>query len=162
MKFINSRKIPLFFVVLISFFAFIPCSGQGLPGKWNRVSGKKFYTEEYSKSLGKSSADISTDTDGEEMVEFSIDHSYVSTLTIQGIPPIKLKGTWSVSGDRLLLKMDPKQENPMYNPKSNVDQPTNTFTVSGNKLTLTAVVPDNNPLKKNMKVEKLEENYVRL
>jgi hypothetical protein len=50
----------------------------------------------------------------------------------------------------------------MYNPKSNVDQPTNTFTVSGNKLTLTAIPPDNNPLKKNMKIEKLEENFVRL
>jgi hypothetical protein len=58
--------------------------------------------------------------------------------------------------------MDPKQENPLYNPKSNVDQPTNTFTVSGNKLTLKAIVPDNNPLKKNMKVEKLEENFVRI
>jgi len=162
MKYFKPRKILLFFVILISFFAFIPCSGQGLTGKWNRVSGKKFYTAEYSKSLGKSSADILTDTDGEENVEFRNDHSYISTLTIQGIPPIRLKGTWSVSGDQLILKMDPKQENPLYNPKSNVDQPTNTFTVSGNKLTLTAIVPDNNPLKKNMKVEKLEENFVRL
>jgi hypothetical protein len=151
-----------FFAFLIPFFAFIPCSGQSLTGKWNRVSGKKFYTAEYSKSLGKSSADILTDTDGEEIVEFRNDHSYISTLTIQGIPPIKLKGTWSVSGDQLILKMDPKQENPIYNPKSNVDQPTNTFTVNGNKLTLTAIVPDNNPLKKNMKVEKLEENFVKL
>ena len=161
-KFSTSRKLFLFFAVVIPLFAFIPCSGQGLTGKWNRVSGKKFYTAEYSKSLGKSSADISTDSDGEEIVEFRNDHSYISTLTIQGIPPIKLKGTWSVSGDQLILKMDPKQENPMYNPKSNVDQLTNTFAVSGNKLTLTAIPPDNNPLKKNMKVEKLEENFVRL
>ena len=162
MKFIKSRKVLFSFVVIVLCFAFMPCSGQGLTGKWNRVSGKKFYTAEYSKSLGKSSADILTDTDGEEMVEFRNDHSYISILTIQGIPPIKLKGTWSVSGDQLILKMDPKQENPMYNPKSNVDQPTNTFTVSGNKLTLTAIPPDNNPLKKNMKIEKLEENFVRL
>lgn len=162
MKYPTHYKTLLVFIVLILSFAFIPCNGQGLTGKWNRVSGKKFYTAEYSKSLGKSSADILTDTDGEEMVEFRNDNSYTSTLTIQGIPPIKLKGTWSVSGDHLILKMDPKQENPMYNPKSSVDQPTNTFTVSGNKLTLIAMVPDNNPLKKNMKVEKLEENFVRL
>ena len=50
----------------------------------------------------------------------------------------------------------------MYNPKSNVDQPTNTFTVNGNKLTLKAIVPDNNPLKKNMKIESFEENFVKL
>ncbi|MEJ0083125.1 MAG: hypothetical protein WDM78_19755 [Puia sp.] len=43
-----------------------------------------------------------------------------------------------------------------------MDQPANTFAVNGNKLTLKAIVPDNNPLKKNMKVEKLEENFVRL
>ncbi len=43
-----------------------------------------------------------------------------------------------------------------------MDQPTNTFTVNGNTLTLKTIVPDNNPLKKNMKVEKLEENFVRL
>src|ERR1700760_2840299 len=154
MKYSTYYRALLFFGILMSFFAFTPCSGQGITGKWNRVSGKKFYTAEYSKSLGKSSADISTDSDGEKIVEFRNDHSYISTLTIQGIPPNKLKGTWSVSGDQLILKMDPKQENPMYNPKSNVDQPTNTFAVSGNKLTLTAIPPDNNPLKKNMKVEK--------
>ena len=152
----------MFFIILIPSFAFNPCSGQGLTGKWNRVSGKKFYTSEYAKSTGNSSAEISTATDGAEIVEFRADHSYIYTLTIQDIPPIKLTGTWSVSGDQLILKMDPKQENPIYNPKSNVDQPKNTFTVSGNKLTLKAIVPDNNPLKKNMKVEKLEENFVRL
>jgi hypothetical protein len=161
-KYSKSWKAVLLFAFLIPFFAFIPCSGQGLTGKWNRISGKKFYTAEYSKSTGKSSEDISTGTDGAELVEFRADHSYIYTLTIEGIPPIKLTGTWSVSGDQLILKMDPKQENPMYNPKSNVDQPTNTYTVSGNKLTLKAIVPDNNPLKKNMKVEKLEENFVRL
>jgi len=152
----------LFFIILIPFFAFIPCSGQALTGKWNRISGKKFYTAEYSKSMGKSSAEISTATDGAEIVEFRTDHTYIYTLTIQDIPPIKLTGTWSVSGDQLILKMNPNQEDPKYNPKSYVDQPTNTFSVNGNKLTLKAIVPDNNPLKKNMKVEKLEENFVRL
>ena len=112
--------------------------------------------------MGKSSAEISTATDGAEIVEFRTDHTYIYTLTIQDIPPIKLTGTWSVSGDQLILKMNPNQEDPKYNPKSNVDQPTNTFSVNGNKLTLKAIVPDNNPLKKNMKVEKLEENFVRL
>jgi hypothetical protein len=162
MKYFKPWKVLLFFIILFQFFAFIPCSGQELTGKWNRVSGKKFYTAEYSKSTGKSSEDISTATDGAEIVEIRADHSYIYTLTIQDIPPIKLTGTWSVSGNQLILKMDPKQENPLYNPKSNVDQPTNTFTVSGNKLTLKAIVPDNNPLKKNMKVEKLEENFVRI
>jgi hypothetical protein len=149
-------------MILIPFFAYVPCSSQGLTGKWNRISGKKFYTADYAKSTGKSSEGISPATDGAAIVEFMADRSYIYTLTIQGIPPIKLTGTWSVSGDQLILKMNPKQEDPKYNPKSTVDQPTNTFTVSGNKLTLKAIVPDNNPLKKNMKVEKLEENFVRL
>ncbi len=162
MKYFKVRKALLFIIILISFFAFIPRSDQELIGKWNRISGEKFYTTEYSKSTGKSSAAISTATDGAEIVEFRADHTYIYTLTIQEVPPIKLTGTWSVSGDQLILKMNPKQENPLYNPKSDVDQPTNTFTVNGNKLTLKAIVPDNNPLKKNMKIEKLEENFVRL
>lgn len=162
MKYSITWKALVFATFLTPLFACIPCSGQGLTGKWNRISGEKFYTTEYSKSTGKSSANISADTDGAETVEFRADHSYVYILTIEGIPPIKLTGTWSVSGDHLILKMDPKQEDPKYNPKSNVDQPMNTFMVSGNKLTLKAIVPDNNPLKQNMKIEKLEENFVRL
>jgi hypothetical protein len=162
MKYLKVGKAILFFVVILSGFSFITCDAQGVTGKWNRVSGKKFYTPEYAKSAGKAFAEISAETDGAEVVEFKSDHTYTYTLSIAQIKPIQLTGVWSVSGDQLNLKMDPIQPDPKYNPKNNVDQPKNTFKVNGNKLTLRATIPDNNPLKSRMKIEKLEENFEKI
>ncbi len=163
MKLSLARKASLFFIGVISGFAFTSCDAQTVTGKWNRVSGEKFYTPEYAKTQGKSFVEISPESDGAEVVEFRSDHTYTYTLTVAyQEKPIVLTGVWSVSGNQLNLKMDPKQADPRYNPKKNDDSSINTFTVNGNKMTLRSTVSANSPLKTIMKIEKLEESFEKI
>jgi hypothetical protein len=163
MKHLTAWKVHLFLIVVMSGFIFSACEAQAVIGKWNRVSGKKYFTSDYAKTEGKKFVEISIDSDGVEVMEFRPDHSYTYTLTSKNqVKPIVLAGTWSVSGDLLYLKLNAKQANPKYNPKYNVDEPMDIFTVDGNNLTLSADIPDNNPLKTQLKIEKMQEVFVKL
>jgi hypothetical protein len=142
---------------------FLKCDAQSIVGKWNRVSGKKFYTSEGAKIYGKSSVEISAESDGTEEVEFKSDHNYSYTLTIGfQIKPIILTGAWSVSGNQLTLKMDPKQADPKYNPKGNSALSINTFSADANKMTLYSGIATDNSLRTYMKIDKIEETFKKM
>jgi hypothetical protein len=160
------RKFKNLFIITCSLgllSGFFKCDAQSIVGKWNRVSGKKYYTSEGAKIYGKPSVEISSDRDGTEVVEFKSDHNYSYTLTIGfQVKPIILTGAWSVSGNQLTLKMDSKQADPKYNPKGNSAISTNTFSADANNMTLYSGMATDNSLRIYMKIDKIEETFKKM
>ncbi len=131
-------------------------------GKWSRVSIKQFYTMEAAKKLGKTFTEVSTSSTGTEIIEFKSDHSYTKTLSGKYQPkPIVLTGTWSETGNQLVMKMDPKQSDSKYNSNGDASS-TSTTTVNGDTMTITSPISANNPMASKMKIDKIEETFKKI
>ena len=116
---------------------FTKCDAQSITGKWNQVSTKQFLTAEGAKAHGKSVLETQMTTIGTVVFEFKSNHTYIlkssSTLT--------LTGTWSLSGDQLQMKLDAKQGDPKYNPKS-TSASISTISVNGNTMVMGTNYPN--------------------
>jgi len=165
-KSMNSKafmsKALLIITCIITCFAFFTeCVAQSPAGKWNRVSGKQYYSAEAAKKVGKAFVEVPTASAGSSVIEIKADHTYSKILSGKYQPkPVTLTGTWSVSGDQFEMKADPKQAGPKPNPMGITAPTTVTFSVSGNTLTVSIPVSGNNPLASKM--SKMEETYEKM
>jgi hypothetical protein len=110
------------------------CDAQSIEGKWNGVSTKQFLTAEGAKTYGKQFLETQMTTIGSVVYEFKSDHTYVMKSTsIHGSSKVRtFTGTWSVTGNQLQSKLDPKQEDPKDNPKKDATLPNTTMSIKGN------------------------------
>ena len=144
--------------ITVGFAGFTKCEAQSPVGKWNRVSGKQYFTPEAAKKLGKAFVEVPMASAGSSVIEFKADHTYIKTLSGKYQPkPITLTGTWSVSGNQFEMKMDANQADPKTNPTGNAASTTTTISVSGNTLTVSIPVSGDNPM--TSKINKIEETY---
>ena len=147
--------------ITVGFADFTKCEAQSPAGKWNRVSGKEFFTEESAKKLGKTFVEVSMASAGSSVIEFKADHTFIKTLSGKYQPkPVTLTGTWSVSGNQFEMKMDAHQTDPKTNPTGNAASTITTISVSGNTLTLSIPVSGDNPM--TSKINKIEETYKKM
>ena len=145
----------------IGFAGFTKCDAQSIVGKWNRVSGKQFFTAEAAKTLGKSFIEVPMASAGSSVIEFKADHTYIKTLSGKYQPkPITLTGTWSVSGNQFEMKMDANQPDRKNNPIKDVALTINKISISGDTIIVSIPLSGNNPM--TSKISKIEESYKKM
>ena len=119
------------------------CDAQSIVGKWNQISSKQFLTAEASKTHGKSVLETQMASIGTVVFEFKSDHTYIEKTSHAGDSNVlTFTGTWSLSGNQLELKLDPKQEDPKYNPKNDAVPPKITLSINGNTMVWSTLYPD--------------------
>jgi hypothetical protein len=129
--------------ITFGFASFNKCDAQSIVGKWNQKSSKQFLTAEGSRKLGKSVVETQMSSIGTVVFDFKSDHTYVektSHAVDSGV--LTFTGTWSLSGNQLELKLDPKQEDPKYNPKKDAVPPKTTMSINGNTMVMSTLYPD--------------------
>src|SRR5450432_1738156 len=147
--------------IIVGFTPLTKCDAQSPAGKWNRVSGKQYFTPESAKKLGKAFVEVSTASAGSSLIEIKTDHTYSKTLSGKYQPkPVTLTGTWSVSGNQFEMKMDAHQADPKTNPTGNTASTTTAISVSGNTITVSVPVSGDNPM--TSKINKIEETYKKM
>ena len=129
--------------ITFGFASFNKCDAQSIVGKWNQISSKQFLTAEGSKTHGKSVLETQMASIGTVVFEFKSDHTYIEKTSHAGDSKVlTFTGTWSLSGNQLELKLDPKQEDPKYNPKNDAVPPKITLSINGNTMGWSTLYPD--------------------
>jgi hypothetical protein len=129
--------------IIVGFSGFNKCDAQSIVGKWNQISSKQFLTAEGSKTHGKSVLETQMSSIGTVVFDFKSDHTYVEKTSHAGDSKVLVFiGIWSLSGNQLELKLDPKQEDPKYNPKNDVVPPKITLSINGNTMVWSTLYPD--------------------
>jgi hypothetical protein len=129
--------------ITFGFASFNKCDAQSIVGKWNQISSKQFLTAEGSKTHGKSVLETQMASIGTVVFEFKSDHTYIEKTSHAGDSKVlTFTGTWSLSGNQLELKLDPKQEDPKYNPKNDAVPQKITLSINGNTMVWSTLYPD--------------------
>lgn len=129
--------------ITFGFASFNKCDAQSIVGKWNQISSKQFLTADGSKTHGKSVLETQMASIGTVVFEFKSDHTYIEKTSHAGDSKVlTFTGTWSLSGNQLELKLDPKQEDPKYNPKNDAVPPKITLSINGNTMVWSTLYPD--------------------
>jgi hypothetical protein len=129
--------------ITFGFASFNICDAQSIVGKWNQISSKQFITAEGSKTHGKSVLETQMASIGTVVFEFKSDHTYIEKTSHAGDSKVlTFTGTWSILGSQLELKLDPKQEDPKYNPKNDAVPPKITLSINGNTMVWSTLYPD--------------------
>ena len=127
-------------VVMVSLTSF---DTQSIVGKWNQVSSKQFLTPEGVKTYGKPVLETQMATIGSVVIEFKSDNTYImKSSSINDSKVLTFTGTWSLSGNHLEMKLDPKHEDPKYNPKKDAVTPNTTISINGNSMIMNTLYPD--------------------
>jgi hypothetical protein len=143
LKTLALKVILILACIIVGFSGFNKCDAQSIVGKWNQISSKQFLTAEGSKTHGKSVLETQMSSVGTVVFDFKSDHSYVEKTSHAGDSKVlTFTGTWSLSGHQLELKLDPKQEDPKYNPKNDVIPPKITMSINGNTMVWSTLYPD--------------------
>jgi hypothetical protein len=151
LKIFALKVILILTCIIVGFSGFNKCDGQSIVGKWNQISSKQFLTAEGSKTHGKSVLETQMASIGSVVFEFKSDHSYIEKTSHAGDSKVlTFTGAWSLSGNQLELKLDPKQEDPKYNPKNDAVPPKITLSINGNTMVWSTLYPDS---KINTKIE---------
>ena len=137
------KAILILTCTIVGFSDFSKCHAQTIVGKWNQVSTKQFLTAEGAKTHGKSVLETQIASIGTVVFEFKSDHTYIEKTSHAGDSKVlTFTGTWSLSGNQLELKLDPKQEDPKYNPKNDAVPPKITLSINGNTMVWSTLYPD--------------------
>jgi hypothetical protein len=143
--------------IIIGFASFTACNAQSIVGKWNGVSTKQFLTPEGATAYGKQVLETKVGTTGSAVNEFKSDHTWVTKSTsINDSKVLTLTGTWSLTGNQLQMKLDPKQEDTRYNPKKDAITPNTTISITGNTMIWNTLYPD------SKMVNKIEITFIRM
>ena len=131
----------LFIISCMISAGFSRCEGQSLVGKWKMVSTTTYFTADgASKQGGKTSVVNPVPASASIISEFKSDHTYLTTTSSATSPtPSTLGGTWSISGDKLTVTVDPK-----YHPRKGVESSTTVISITGNTLMITKHIEENN------------------
>jgi hypothetical protein len=145
-KMINSFTLRVVFLstsMIVVFFSFNLCDAQSVVGKWNQISAKQFLTAEGARTHGKSVLETQMAGIGTVIFEFRANHTYVEKTSHANDPGIlTFTGTWTVSENQLVLKLDPVQENPKYNPKKDSSSPKIALVFNSDTMIWTTLYPD--------------------
>jgi len=107
---------------------------QDIVGKWQGVSVKNYYSTEYAKEVGKSMEEKSAKEIGSSEIDYLADHSFVVIFSApNSSEEIRMKGTWSSTGDQLKFTFEPQ-----YNPKNKTT--TATYSIKGNTMETTVII----------------------
>lgn len=129
--------------IIVGFSDSNRCDAESIVGKWNQISAKQFLTAEGIKTHGKSVLETQMSSIGTVIFDFKSDHTYVEKTSHAGDSKVlTFTGTWSLSGNQLELKLDPKQEDPKYNPKKDAISPKITISINGNTMVWSTLYPD--------------------
>lgn len=131
----NFKTLLIITCITIGFEGSTKCDAQSIVGKWNGVSVKNYFSDEYAKVMGKTTEEKTVKEAGISAIEYKSDHTFVMTFSAPDNPDVTtMKGTWSLIGDRLNVTLEPK-----YNPKKMTTAAT--VVVNGNTLITTSVMP---------------------
>lgn len=120
--------------IIVGFAGFTKCDAQSILGKWNGVSVKNYFSDEYAKVAGKSMEEKTVKEAGNSAIEYKPDHTFIMTFSAPNDPEVTtIKGTWSLTGDQLKTTLEPK-----YNPQKMTT--TATVSINGNTMITTAVM----------------------
>src|SRR5664279_1606607 len=124
----------LFILCFFVSAGFTRCEGQAIVGKWKMVSTTTYFTPEAAaKQGGKMIVVNPVPASASIISEFKSDHTYLTTTSSATSPaPSTLGGTWSISGDKLTVTVDPK-----YHPGKGVESSTTVISITGNVLMIT-------------------------
>jgi Lipocalin-like domain len=136
--------------ITFGFSSLNKCDAQSIVGKWNGVSTKQFLTAEAASTHGKPVLETQMTTIGSVVYEFKSDHTYIMKSTsINNSSKVRtFTGTWSVTGNQLQSKLDPKQEDPKDNPIKDATSTNTTMSIKGNTMVWTTLYPDNKTVNK--------------
>jgi hypothetical protein len=122
-------------VFIIGFAGFTKCDAQSIVGKWNGVSVKNYFSDEYAKVAGKSMEEKTMKEAGSSAIEYKQDNTFILTFSAPNDPEVTImKGTWSLTGDQLKITFEPR-----FNPQKKTT--TATISIIGNTMITTAVIP---------------------
>ena len=143
--------------ITIGFAGFTKCDAQSIVGKWNSLAVKQFLGPKGATAYGKQVLETKVGTTGSAVNEFKSDHTWVTKSTsIDDSKVLTLTGTWSLTGNQLQMKLDPKQEDPRYNPKKDAITPNTTISITGNTMVWNTLYPD------SKMVNKIEITFIRM
>jgi hypothetical protein len=121
--------------VMVGFAGSTKCDAQSIVGKWNGVSVKNYFSDEYAKVVGKSMEEKNVKEAGSSTIEYKPDHTFKMTFSSPNDPEVStMEGTWSLAGDQLKITLEPK-----FNPQKMTT--TSTVSTNGNTMITTAVMP---------------------
>ena len=149
----NTEKILFILICITSAFAsFTKCDAQAIVGKWKIITQKTCYTDEFAKKQGYKQCreDKAAENIFTAIIEYKSDHTYLSTTSISA-NNTTLSGTWSLSGDKLNLLVDPK-----YKARGGVESQNETILINGK----TMVVKENMP--PNKMVTSVEKTFTKM
>ena len=131
----NFKTLLIITCVTIGFESFTKCDAQSIVGKWNGVSVKNYFSDDYAKVMGKPTEEKTVKEAGISAIEYKSDHTFVMTFSAPNDKEVTtMKGTWSLAGEHLNVTLEPK-----YNPKKMTTA--STVIVNGNTLVTTSVMP---------------------
>lgn len=121
--------------ITVGFAGFTTCDAQSIVGKWNGVSVKNYFSDDYAKVMGKPMEEKTVKEAGNSAIEYKSDHTFIMTFSALNDPQVTtMKGTWTLTGDQLKSTLEPK-----YNPRKMTT--TATVLINGNTMVTTAVMP---------------------
>jgi hypothetical protein len=121
--------------ITVGFAGFTKCDAQSIVGKWNGVSVKNYFSDDYAKVIGKPMEEKTAKEAGNSAVEFKSNHTFIMTFSaLNDTAVTTMKGTWNLTGDQLKSTLEPK-----YNPQKMTT--TATVSINGNTMITTAVMP---------------------
>ena len=136
--------------IIVGFAGFNKCDAQSIVGKWNGVSVKNYFSDEYAKVAGKSMEEKTMKEAGNSAIEYRPDHTFIMTFSAPNDTDVTtMNGTWSLTGDQLKITFEPK-----YNPQKKTTTATVSF--SGNTMITTAVIPAPSRIIKTISTSKRE------
>ena len=143
--------------IIVGFVGFPKCDAQSIVGKWNSLAVKQFLGPKGATAYGKQVLETKVETTGSSVNEFKSDHTWVTKSTsINDSKVLTLTGTWSLTGNQLQMKLDPKQEDTRYNPKKDAITPNTTISITGNTMIWNTLYPD------SKMVNKIEITFIRM
>src|SRR5450432_3997652 len=121
--------------ITIGCAGFTKCHAQSIVGKWNGVSVKNYFSNDYAKVMGKPMEEKTAKEAGNSAIEYKSDHTFIMTFSALNDPAVTtMKGTWNLTGDQLKSTLEPK-----YNPQKMTTIAT--VSINGNTMITTAVMP---------------------
>ncbi len=123
------------FYTFIGFSFVTPCQAQSIIGKWKGISVKNYYSPDYAKQIGKSMEEKFAKDAGNSEIIYNADHTFVMNMSSPNSPDVMtMKGIWEATQDQLSLTLEAQ-----YNPRKMTT--TATFTIHGNTMETTAIIP---------------------
>jgi hypothetical protein len=142
---LNRCKTGIFILCALFCFAWQnTCSAQSILGKWNQLKIKTFYTAAGAVANGNHAESVINMSDiGTGVFVFYSNHTYRQETTTGDSKVKTLLGTWTLTGDQLVMQLLAQQEDPKDNPAKGTPAEKTTVTFKGNIMEWTTMYTNN-------------------